>query len=220
MTRKYFWSISVFLMVSFFFYVPVNSTTANSSGTLEPIPDFSFLHTDGTNVSLYNFSGKPIILEWGASWCTVCEENQKAMNQLYPLYNDTVHFISLSYGGSGDNLQKVIHMKGSYQWTYGLDVNNVAAEHQVSNGYLWILDSNYTLVKDWRHAIAQASSIQAEINALLSPSEQQTSSVGDNDLLPFGNILFIGFVTVTVLFVVGIVALRINTILRKPPDSK
>lgn len=194
-----------------------HSVTPGTSSIAKVIEDFSFTTTDDSIVSLYTFSGKPVILEWGASWCGVCKENQAAMGQLYALYGDSVHFISLSYGGSGDSLSDVARMKndGSYPWIFGLDHANVAATHQVSNGYLWILDSNFNLAKEWGKSILQASAIQNELNPLLNPEDQQPLIENDDSILPFDNVFFVGFLIVAFLGIAGVSFLRIYSWLQK-----
>ncbi|MHA2272620.1 MAG: TlpA family protein disulfide reductase [Candidatus Hodarchaeales archaeon] len=205
------------LLLLVFSFLLGQSATPGASSVTTTIEDFSFTKTDDSIVSLYAFSGKPVILEWGASWCSVCKENQETMDELYALYSDSVHFISLSYGGSGDSLSDVARMKndGSYPWTFGLDHTNVASTHQVRNGHLWILDSSFNLVKEWGKSIVQASAIQDELNPLLSPEEQQPTIQDDDSLLPFDNIFFVGFVIVAVLGIAGIAFLRIYSRLQK-----
>lgn len=204
------------LLLAFSFSLS-QSVAPGASSVTTTIEDFSFTKTDDSIVSLYAFSGKPVILEWGASWCGVCKDNQETMGELYALYGDSVHFISLSYGGSGDSLSDVSRMKndGSYTWTFGLDHTNVASTHQVRNGFLWILDSSFNLVKEWRYSIVQASAIQNEVNPLLTPEEQQSVIQDDDSILPFDNIFFVGFIIVAVLGIAGVFFLRIYSRLQK-----
>lgn len=210
LNKSHYLAMKVLMLSLFVLPFQWNSAVLGNASRQTTIPDFPFTTTDGSVVNLADFTGKPLIVEWAASWCGICKENQKVMNELYPLYNESVHFISISYGGSGDTLGDVSAMKNDrgYSWTFGLDHTNVAATHEVRNGYLWVLDSNYTLIKEW-HSILQAGAIQSELNPLLSPEEQQGTVDDEESLLPLGNIFFVGFVAVTILAVVGIVALRI-----------
>ncbi|MFQ5979392.1 MAG: TlpA family protein disulfide reductase [Candidatus Heimdallarchaeota archaeon] len=212
MPDKYHYLVMKILILGLFILsFQWNAAVLGNASSQATISDFAFTQTDGSVVNLSDFTGKPLIVEWAASWCGICAQNQEAMDELYPLYNDSVHFISISYGGSGDSLTDVTGMKngGGYAWTFGLDHTNVAGTHQVRNGYLWVLDSNYGLIKEWEYTILQAGAIQSELNPLLSPEERHGTVDDDESLLPFGNIFFVGFVAFTILAVVGIIALRI-----------
>lgn len=74
--------------------VEVDSFTESIS-----VNSFEFTHTNGTILSLSSYSDKPILLEWGASWCSTCHINLATMNELYPEFGNDINFISLSYGG-------------------------------------------------------------------------------------------------------------------------
>ncbi len=121
--------------------------------------DFSFRSTNGEDVDISSYQGKPILLEWGASWCSICERNQDSMQKIYNEYKDRVHFISLSYGGSGDTLQEVQSVKSErgYQWDFGLDINDYAATVDVANGYNWLLSADLELLRTWNYTIVSST---------------------------------------------------------------
>lgn len=188
-----------FMSTSAFSGIDNGSLSASATTNNTTAVSFSFIDTEGNIHDLQQYSGKPIILEWAASWCVTCEDTQKAMLQLYPSYKDSVTFISLSYGGSGDNLNDVKEMKnrGPYPWIFGLDHEDYAATVQIPPGSLWILDKDLSLVKEWRAQIVSARQIQEVVNSLLPENEREPLVTQSNNgpvQTPFyQNPLFIGF---------------------------
>jgi thiol-disulfide isomerase/thioredoxin len=141
----------------FFLLVLMLSSVPQSSSALTV--DFSFQLTNGENVNISNYEGKPILLEWGASWCSICKQNQESMQKIYTEYKDRVQFISLSYGGSGDSLQDVDDVKRArgYQWDFGLDTNDYAATVDVANGYNWLISEDLKILRTWNYTIVTST---------------------------------------------------------------
>ncbi|HEY7165138.1 MAG TPA: TlpA disulfide reductase family protein [Candidatus Binatia bacterium] len=90
----------IFFLVSPW-YVLVSGPASAQSGinykvipTLQPIkeigptPDFSILNTEGKKVSLKDFRGKTVFLNFWATWCVPCREEMPAMEKLYQEYKD------------------------------------------------------------------------------------------------------------------------------------
>lgn len=48
-----------------------------------PAPDFSLLDVSGKPVSLSDFKGKVVLLNFWATWCNVCVEEMEGLNKLY-----------------------------------------------------------------------------------------------------------------------------------------
>jgi thiol-disulfide isomerase/thioredoxin len=193
--------------------------TSSSSGTGHPasvlISPFDFTLLDGSTANLSDYTDKPIIVDWGASWCPVCAQNQVSLNQLYPDYKELVNFLSISYGGSNDDLAKVQGMKdkGPYNWTFALDHTNKAAEFGVRNGYVWVLSTELELVRAWNYTIVPLNQLQDALNSQINESLQPSASLTTNPtVLPLDNPVFIAFAGLTVVSVAVLVLLRI----RKP----
>jgi len=49
-------------------------------------PDFKVLDMDGNEVSLSDFKGKPIVLNFWATWCYYCKEEMPDFNKAYKEY--------------------------------------------------------------------------------------------------------------------------------------
>lgn len=59
-------------------------------------PDFSVLSTNGNTVSLSDHFGKPIIVNFWASWCGPCTGELPAFEKLYGEYGDEIVFMMVN----------------------------------------------------------------------------------------------------------------------------
>lgn len=55
-------------------------------------PDFTVIDTDGNKVKLSDFFGKPIVLNFWASWCPPCKSEMPEFNKVYAEVKDEVLF--------------------------------------------------------------------------------------------------------------------------------
>ncbi len=89
MTGKKF--IAIFL--TGFFLVFANAASGHDADfetmgivkprTVKSAPDFDLQDLEGNPVSLDDFKGKPVLLNFWATWCQACKEELPAMQRLY-----------------------------------------------------------------------------------------------------------------------------------------
>jgi thiol-disulfide isomerase/thioredoxin len=60
-----------------------------------PTPDFSLTNAEGKKISLKDFRGKTLFLNFWATWCEPCREEMPAMENLYQEYKNK-NFIVLA----------------------------------------------------------------------------------------------------------------------------
>lgn len=58
-----------------------------------PAPDFTVYDVDGNEVKLSDFAGKPIVLNFWASWCPPCKLEMPHFNKVYQELGDEVVFM-------------------------------------------------------------------------------------------------------------------------------
>ena len=93
------------------------SDTSSGQTNATPAPNFSVLDKDGNTVELSSKKGKPIVLNFWASWCPPCKAEMPDFEEAYKKYGDEVEFM-------------MVNLTDGYQETL-----QKAKEHVSSNGY-------------------------------------------------------------------------------------
>ena len=58
-----------------------------------PAPDFTVYDLDGNAHTLTEFQGKPVILNFWASWCGPCVSEMPEFQEFYDQYGQDIHFV-------------------------------------------------------------------------------------------------------------------------------
>ena len=59
----------------------------------KPAPDFTVYDLEGNPHKLSDFVGKPVVLNFWASWCGPCQSEMPAFQKFFETYGDQVHFV-------------------------------------------------------------------------------------------------------------------------------
>jgi len=80
---------------------PVEPLIGNSA------PEFSLEDLNGRNVSLSSFRGKPVLLNFWATWCPYCRKERVHLDKLYEEYSDkNLVIVSISIDRSLETLKQ------------------------------------------------------------------------------------------------------------------
>ena len=72
------------------------STAEESSEALTAAPDFTVQEADGTVHKLSEYKGKPIVLNFWASWCGPCRSEMPEFNEVYKERGTEVQFLMVN----------------------------------------------------------------------------------------------------------------------------
>ncbi len=106
----------------------VNSGSIASDSTIDTngedtaqlqAPDFVVLNGDGEKVSLSDHFGKPIIINFWATWCSQCKSGLPDLNEIYEQYKGDVVFMMVNLtDGRRDNVDGVKQFVGREGYTF------------------------------------------------------------------------------------------------------
>ena len=70
-----------------------NATAAPTATPRPAAPDFTVYDVEGNAVALSSMVGKPVVVNFWASWCGPCKSEMPYFQKAYEQYGETVHFM-------------------------------------------------------------------------------------------------------------------------------
>ena len=94
--------------------VPSEGPTADPAATAAPTatprpaaPDFTVYDVEGNAVSLSSMQGKPVVVNFWASWCGPCKSEMPDFQKAYEQHGEAVHFMIVNMtDGMQENKEK------------------------------------------------------------------------------------------------------------------
>ena len=103
----------------------------SAPGNRNAAPDFTVTDGGGNRVSTADLSGKPVILNFWATWCPPCRSELPAFDKLYRQYGNEVSFMMIDltdgYRETVEGVKKFISENG-YTFPVYYDTEGSAAE--------------------------------------------------------------------------------------------
>lgn len=75
-------------------------------------PGFTLHTLDGQSLSLRHFRGKPVVVNFWASWCTACKLEHPYLVQAWHTYTPAVAFVGVVYEDSAKNARAFMRRYG------------------------------------------------------------------------------------------------------------
>lgn len=116
-------------------------------------PDFTINNVNGDEVSLSDYRGTKVFLNFWASWCPPCKEEMPAIQKLHKNY-DNIKVVTVN---SGEGKDKVLNylMEYNFSFTTLLDKNRKVTTDYLIRGIpsTFVIDKDGIIVRKQRGAI-------------------------------------------------------------------
>ena len=108
-------------------------------------PPFTVTDMNGQTVSLASLKGKPVFLNFWATWCPPCVGEMPDIQRMYAKYGDKVHFVIVNIDGTKPDVTAFME-NHAFSFPVALDTNGSAASayavQAIPTSYVIDADSN------------------------------------------------------------------------------
>lgn len=142
---------------------PTESIPDASVETTEAVdysaPDFTVLDWEGNERKLSEFEGRPVVLNFWASWCGPCKSEMPDFEEAYQKYGENIHFLMVNCtDGSRETVEiaKVFIEDAGYTFPVYFDTTYEAASLYGASSIplTYFIDANGDLVTYGRGALS------------------------------------------------------------------
>ncbi len=145
-----------------------SSDTANS----QKAPNFAVLNTDGQEVTLSDFLGKPIVLNFWASPCGPCQMEMPGFQAAYEQYGQDVQFVMVNFtkfnGESVDRAKEYLAQNNyTFPVYYDIDISAAAAYGVSSVPRTFLIDAEGYIVAGAAGAVSEQALVDGIEQMLL-----------------------------------------------------
>ena len=88
-----------------------NSSTNTTEPQKVPVPEITVFDRDGNPHKLTDFKGKPIIMNFWATWCGYCKMEMPTFQKMYEKYGDDINFLIINMT---DNERETVEKASEY----------------------------------------------------------------------------------------------------------
>lgn len=137
----------------------------------DPAPEFTVYDLDGNAHKLSDFRGKPVILNFWATWCGYCQVEMPDFDEKYQQYGEDIHFIMLNVtDGAQETVESASAFIAQEGYTfpvyYDTDMDATASYNTSGLPVTYFIDAEGNFVA-WQQGMMTAETLQIGIDMLL-----------------------------------------------------
>ena len=114
------------------------ATTEKLEEPENPAPDFTMVDMNGKEVKLSELRGKPVVLNFWASWCGYCVYEMPAFEEYYKIYGDEIHFVMLNTLSGGETVASAKKFISNNGYTFPIYFDESGLASHLYGAYLGI----------------------------------------------------------------------------------
>ncbi len=97
---------------------PSDSSGTDEEQQLTKAPDFSVYDASGNKVNLSDYVGKPIVLNFWASWCGPCQSEMPDFHEKYLELGEEIHFLMVNMTGGRETPESAKEFIAEKEYTF------------------------------------------------------------------------------------------------------
>ena len=137
-----------------------------------PMPDATVYDANGNPVQLKSFIGKPIVLNFWASWCGPCRQEMPVFQKAYEALGEEIHFLMVNATGGRETMASAQRFLAGTDYSFPVLFDTASQASQVYYVYAlpttYFIDAEGYLVTYASGALTQAY-LEAGISAIYTP---------------------------------------------------
>ena len=147
-------------------------TAAGATESSDLAPDFTMYDIDGNALRLSDFRGRPVILNFWASWCGPCKAEMPDLEAAYQAHGEEVQFLIVNLtDGQSETVEAASSYIASQGYTfpvyYDVDMEGALAYGIYVIPMTYFIDAQGT-VRAIQEGMIQAEVLETNIQALLA----------------------------------------------------
>jgi cytochrome c biogenesis protein CcmG/thiol:disulfide interchange protein DsbE len=153
------------------------SVTAAAAGAApeigKPAPDFALTMIDGTQVRLSDFKGKPVWINFWASWCPPCRAENPDIQDLYNAHKDADGLVLLAPAiGEGRDSVAGYMQRADLHYPVGTDSDTqIAANYRVLGIPTHIFVDREGIIRDMRIGAMSKKTMEKKLAQIIGSAQ-------------------------------------------------
>ncbi len=149
--------------------------TASASGPAPRVgreaPDFEVKGLDGQTYRLSDFRGRPVWINFWATWCPPCRAENPDIQEVYEANADKgLVILALSIGESTETVRGYVQ-RTKLTYTVGLDqTTEIAARYRIVGIPTHYFVDKDGIIRDWRIGSMSKKTMEKKVDAIIAPA--------------------------------------------------
>lgn len=155
--------------------------TASASGPAprldQEAPDFRVRLLDGEYVRLSDYRGRPVWINFWATWCPPCRAETPDIQEMYEKYSDEgLVVLAMSIGESAGDVRGYVERTGTTFATALDSDTSVAAQYRIVGIPTHFFVDRDGILRDWRVGSMSKGTMEKKVETIISPGADDGGS--------------------------------------------